>query len=463
MENTENKQPNNNQAESKKDNQAGTKDKISGNKIKTAFNQMEEEKKKKIILLIGISSIVIGGLAYYINSTLESEKKQKMQQQEQNNVVKIPERDTLKEDWKIEAEKKIKELEELQKQQQIKQQQQQTQVSQQQPPTTDVNVPPPPPPQQQPSPPPPKNQTQNQTLPPPPPQPPPPPPPPPSQPSQQQNINANSQQPIPKFQPQTTILNDAIAIDTVSLSQDNKDNKQNIQSSTENISLEAQQESYTPPKPKKTVKNYIPPGAFVKVVLLSGVDAPTSGQGSSNPIPVLLKIKDMSILPNKFRQDFRECFIIGSAVGDLKSERAYIRGETLSCVKYNKEIVEKNITGYLAGEDGKAGLSGRVVTKAGQMIARSILAGFVQGVSRAFSIQATTISISPLGTTQTINPDQIVKYGTAQGIASGTNELVKYYLDLARQLFPVVEINAGRETDFVFLKGVKLDDEDSRN
>jgi len=454
MENTENKQPSNNQTENKKDNQAGIKNKISENKIKTTFNQMEEEKKKKIILLIGIGSIIIGGLAYYINSTLESEKKQKMQKQEQNNVVKIPERDTLKEDWKIEAEKKIKKLEEQQKQQQIKeQQQQQTQTPGQQSATTttNANVPPPPPP-------PPQNQASQ----PPPPQPPPPPPQQPPPPPQDKNTNRS--QPVPKPQPQVTVLNDAIAIDTISASQDNKqDNKQNTQPTTENIPPEAQQSSYAPPKPKKTVKNYIPPGTFVKVILLNGVDAPTSGQGSSNPIPILLKIKDMSILPNKFRQDFKECFIIGSAVGDLKSERAYIRGETLSCVKYNKEIVEKNITGYLAGEDGKAGLSGRVVTKAGQMIARSILAGFVQGVAKAFSMQAMTTSVSPLGATQTIDPNQVAKYGVAQGISSGTNELVKYYLDLAKQLFPIVEINAGRETDFVFLKGVKLDDEDNKN
>jgi conjugal transfer pilus assembly protein TraB len=454
MENTENKQPNNNQTENKKDNQAGIKDKISGNKIKTAFNQMEEEKKKKIILLVGIGSIIIGGLAYYINSSLEAEKKQKMQQQEQNNVVKIPERDTLKEDWKIEAEKKIKELEEQQKQQQQQaKEQQQAQALQQQPPTANANVPPPPQ-QSSPPPPPPQNQApQPSPQPPPlPPQQPPPPPP---------GKNANGLPPTPKPQPQVTVLNDAIAMETVSASQDNKQNTQ--PATTENISPEAQQGSYTPPKSKKTVKNYIPPGAFAKVVLLSGVDAPTSGQGNSNPIPVLLKIKDMSILPNKFRQDFKECFIIGSAVGDLKSERAYIRGETLSCVKYNKEIVEKNITGYLAGEDGKAGLSGRVVTKAGQMIARSIIAGFVQGVSRAFSMQAMTTSVSPLGATQTVDPNQVAKYGVAQGIASGTNELVKYYLDLAKQLFPIVEINAGREADFVFLKGVKLDDEDNKN
>jgi conjugal transfer pilus assembly protein TraB len=461
MENTENKQPVNNQAENKKDNQAEIKNKISGNKIKTAFNQMEEEKKKKIILLVGIGSIIIGGLAYYINSTLENEKKQKMQQQEQNNVAKIPERDTLKEDWKIEAEKKIKELEEQQKQQQQQQpkeqQQQQTQVPEQQSPTTKVNIPPPPP--QQPPPPPPQNQAHQQPPPPPPQQPPPPPP---------QGKNTNNLQPIPKPQPQITVLNDAIAIDTISTppqdNKDNKNNKQNAQSTTtENISPEAQQDSYTPPKPRKTVKNYIPPGAFAKVVLLNGVDAPTAGQGNSNPIPVLLKIKDLSVLPNKFKQDFKECFIIGSVIGDLKSERAYIRGETLSCVKYNKEILEKNITGYLAGEDGKAGLSGRVVTKSGQMIARSILAGFIQGVAKAFSAQAMTTSVSPLGATQTIDPNQMAKYGLAQGITSGTNELVKYYLDLAKQLFPIVEISAGRETDFVFLKGVKLDDEDNRN
>jgi len=457
MENTENKQPNNNQTENKKDNQTGIKDKISGNKIKTAFNQMEEEKKKKIILLVGIGSIIIGGLAYYINSSLEAEKKQKMQQQEQNNVVKIPERDTLKEDWKIEAEKKIKELEEQQKQQQQAKEQQQAQALQQQPPTANANVPPPPQQSSPPPPPPPQNQApQPSPQPPPlPPQQPPPPPP---------GKNANGLPPTPKPQPQVTVLNDAIAMETVSAPQDTKDNKQNAQpSATENIPPEAQQGSYAPPKPKKTVKNYIPPGAFAKVVLLNGVDAPTAGQGNSNPIPVLLKIKDMSILPNKFRQDFKECFIIGSAVGDLKSERAYIRGETLSCIKYNKEIVEKNITGYLAGEDGKAGLSGRVVTKAGQMIARSILAGFVQGVAKAFSMQAMTTSVSPLGATQTVDPNQIAKYGLAQGISSGTNELVKYYLDLAKELFPVVEINAGREADFVFLKGVKLDDEDNRN
>jgi conjugal transfer pilus assembly protein TraB len=460
MENTENKQPNNNQTENKKDNQAGIKDKISGNKIKTAFNQMEEEKKKKIILLIGIGSIIVGGLAYYINSTLENEKKQKMKQQQQNNVVKIPERDTLKEDWKIEAEKKIKELEEQQKQQQQQQsieQKRQAQASQQQSPTTNATIPPPP---QQPSPPPPPPQNQSSQ-----PSPQPPPPPPPQQPPPlPPGKNTSGLQPppaAPKPQPQVTVLNDAIAMETVSASQDNKDSKQNTQpATTENIPPEAQQGSYTPPKPKKTVKNYIPPGAFAKVVLLNGVDAPTAGQGNSNPIPVLLKIKDMSILPNKFRQDFKECFIIGSAVGDLKSERAYIRGETLSCVKYNKEIVEKNITGYLAGEDGKAGLSGRVVTKAGQMIARSILAGFVQGVAKAFSMHAMTTSVSPLGATQTVDPNQVAKYGLAQGISSGTNELVKYYLDLAKQLFPIVEINAGRETDFVFLKGVKLDDED---
>jgi hypothetical protein len=84
----------------------------------------------------------------------------------------------------------------------------------------------------------------------------------------------------------------------------------------------------------KTLDNYIPI-SFTRGVLLGGLDAPTGGQAQSNPHPVLLRLDDNAILPNRFRAEVRECFVIGAGYGDISSERAYIRTERLSCVRHD--------------------------------------------------------------------------------------------------------------------------------
>lgn len=66
----------------------------------------------------------------------------------------------------------------------------------------------------------------------------------------------------------------------------------------------------------------------------------------------------------------RECFVLLAGYGDLSSERAYLRGETVSCVLLDGSVIETR-QGYAAGEDGKAGVRGRLVTKQGQFIARA--------------------------------------------------------------------------------------------
>src|SRR3546814_6203967 len=55
-----------------------------------------------------------------------------------------------------------------------------------------------------------------------------------------------------------------------------------------------------------------------------------------SPFPSLIRIKNEAILPNRFRADFRECFLIAGGWGDLSSERAYLRAERLSCVRNDR-------------------------------------------------------------------------------------------------------------------------------
>lgn len=213
-------------------------------------------------------------------------------------------------------------------------------------------------------------------------------------------------------------------------------------------------------KPSKTVENTIPAGSFMQAVLLSGLDAPTGGKAASSPHPCLIKIEDMTQMPNEWKTDLREAFMIGHGYGDVSSERAYIRLEQFRAIKDDGTIISKKIEGYVSGEDGKIGLAGLVISKQGQILLRSLTAGFVQGVADAFKEQSTTYSIQPTGSVSTIDTDEVGKYALFSGGSEALSNLAEFYKKMIDDMFPVIEINAGRTIDIVFLKDVDLSEDD---
>jgi conjugal transfer pilus assembly protein TraB len=133
----------------------------------------------------------------------------------------------------------------------------------------------------------------------------------------------------------------------------------------------------------RTVSTFLPV-SFTRGTLLGGLDAPTGGQSQSNPHPVLIRLSDNSVLPNRFRGEYRDCFVIAAGYGDISSERAYLRTENLSCVRADGAALEVKIQGSVYGEDGKVGMRGRLVTKQGQMLANALLAGVVSGIGQGW-------------------------------------------------------------------------------
>ena len=93
----------------------------------------------------------------------------------------------------------------------------------------------------------------------------------------------------------------------------------------------------------------------------------------------------------------------------------------------------------------------------GAIVARSVLAGFFSGIGDAIKAQTTTVSISPLGQTQAIDPSQMLQAGAGGGISSAAKEISKFYLDLARQTMPVIEVGAVRDVTLVISEGVELE------
>jgi conjugal transfer pilus assembly protein TraB len=206
----------------------------------------------------------------------------------------------------------------------------------------------------------------------------------------------------------------------------------------------------------RTVSTFLPV-SFTRGVLLGGMDAPTGGQAQSNPHPVLIRLSDNSVLPNRFRGEYSECFVIAAGYGDISSERAYLRTESLSCVRGDGATLEVKIQGSVYGEDGKVGMRGRLVTKQGQMLANALLAGVVSGIGQGVSTASTTYSTSPLGTIASATGADAYRAGIGSGVGKALDRLASYYIKLAENTFPVIEVDAGREIDVVITKGVRID------
>jgi conjugal transfer pilus assembly protein TraB len=213
------------------------------------------------------------------------------------------------------------------------------------------------------------------------------------------------------------------------------------------------------PSPQ-TVDTFLPV-SFTRGTLLGGLDAPTGGQSQSNPHPVLIRLSDTSVLPNRHRADYRECFVIASGYGDISSERAYLRTGSLSCIRADGTALELKIEGNVYGEDGKYGMRGRLVTKQGQMLLNGLMAGVMSGIGQGISTANTTYSTSALGQVATTSGSDAMRAGVGSGVGKALDRLAQYYIKLAEQTFPVIEIDAGREIDVVITKGVRIDGSDA--
>lgn len=216
----------------------------------------------------------------------------------------------------------------------------------------------------------------------------------------------------------------------------------------------------------KTADNTIPAGAFAGAVMVGGVDASTSIQASNDPRPVLLRVTDPGTLPRKFKSDLCGCHVLAACYGDISSERVYMRLEKLTCTERKTgEVVEMAVNGYVAGEDGRAGLRGIVVDRAGESMRNAAIGGFLSGMGNFLSQSHSPVTFSPAnGLAQTnpmTNPDML-KFGAAKGASGALDKYADFYIKRAEQMQPVIQVQAGRKVDIVFTQGVAFENSAAR-
>jgi conjugal transfer pilus assembly protein TraB len=217
------------------------------------------------------------------------------------------------------------------------------------------------------------------------------------------------------------------------------------------------------------VDRSIPAGTTVKAILLSSVDMPCGVKGSTDPLPVKLRIIADGKLPHRVRARLKSGIITACVYGDLSSERVYFRLEKLTQVRADGFFIETQVAGYVSGEDGKYGLRGTVVDKSAELVENALFSGFMSGVSSFFEAAALAKlnpviafdgnsqgSCSPPSWKQSAG--QLAISGGSGGMTNALDELTDYFIRRAEQLRPVIQITPGRIVDITFSDSADLGD-----
>jgi len=212
----------------------------------------------------------------------------------------------------------------------------------------------------------------------------------------------------------------------------------------------------------------MPIGVGLESTLLTGIDAyvdttssrtkpNVTGKSTSTNMftPFVAKLKGDAIMPNNWKNSaLTDCFVLGSAMGNLSSERAYLRAENISCIAESGEIYEGVMDAVGFGEDGKAGIAGTVVSKQGSLLMKTFLASTAGGLANVFTPQPlNSFNAVASGNTkqQYLWPDPA--YAGQSAIASGFSKsaemISQFYLDYAKQMLPVVEVIGGKRVTFI--------------
>lgn len=212
-------------------------------------------------------------------------------------------------------------------------------------------------------------------------------------------------------------------------------------------------------KYKRTWKNFVPTGTFCRATLLGGADANAGVDSQGDTSPILFKVENNCILPNGKYSRLKGAFITASVYGRISSERGIVRLDNFSLVRKDGTILDIPVEGTAFDIGGKNGIRGVPVLKNGKIIQMSGLSGLLSGIGGAINQASTTTSVSPLGTTQSIDPSKVAQAGLGQGAQTALAKVAEYYLKLAEQYSPIIQLNAGAMVDIVFLKGFPIEDE----
>ncbi|MCG9966042.1 TraB/VirB10 family protein [Shewanella cutis] len=206
---------------------------------------------------------------------------------------------------------------------------------------------------------------------------------------------------------------------------------------------------------KRTPENYVPAGSFVTAVVTGGADANAGVNGQGDTVPMVFQTINQGILPNGKPSKLNNCTILGAAYGEISSSRGIVRTTRLSCI-FEDEIIDIPVEATVFNY-GRNGIRGTAIMKNGKIVQMAGISGILTGLGETGQALSQTTSNSALGSTSTVNGSDALLNLAGSASASVGSKLADYYIKLAEQYHPIIELNPGNTVNIVFLKGFPLD------
>lgn len=207
--------------------------------------------------------------------------------------------------------------------------------------------------------------------------------------------------------------------------------------------------------------NYIPAGSYAVAKMLSGADVSTGVTNQNDPNNMMFEIISPVYLP-KYKGNEQEikklegCRVMGAAVGQLWTEKAYIRLLKMTCSFEKGKFVEFNVKGYVTSF-AKEGVRGKVVSREGYFTSMAFLSGMVEGLGEAVkTAYSPTLEVSTGIATEKIKNSDIAKQSGAGGVNKSAEILSDYFIKKAEQYQSVIDVPSGIEVEIVFQEGIDL-------
>lgn len=212
----------------------------------------------------------------------------------------------------------------------------------------------------------------------------------------------------------------------------------------------------------KSAKNYIPEGTYFTGHLLGGIAVSTGlNAPDENATPVSIKLagrvdahgRATTNLSSLNKLELQNCRIMGSAYGDLSSERAIVRLEKMICERDGLYITSK-IAGQIFGSDGLNGVKGTVISTSIKHMKNAAIGGLISGIGSAAKGQdGAAISGSGLIQTKTKGIKSLLGEGALQGASNAGDKIADYYLRQAEAMSPILTVPSGVRINTQITKG----------